>query len=257
MTREANKSLDLSSFGHELNVVVFGASGGLGSAIVQLLNQSVNVKKTYTFSRSTPQKTHAKVQYQHFDLLDEETIEQAAGIIDVPVDIVFVATGLLHKSLDAETALRPEKSWRAFDPQAAQIIYQINTIGPMLIAKHFLPKLSSNKKSAFAAIAARVGSISDNQIGGWYSYRASKAALNQMIRTASVELQRKKPQALCVGLHPGTVNTGLSKPFQGNVPNGKLFEPHMSALAMLNVLNELEPAQSGQQFAWDGQMIAP
>lgn len=257
MTQEVDKSLDLSSFGNNLNVVVFGASGGLGSAIVQLFNQSANVNKIYAFSRSTPQTTDAKVQYQRFDLLDEETIEQAADIIDEPVDIVFVATGLLHKALNEEAGLRPEKSWRAFEPQAAQMIYQINAIGPMLIAKHFLPKLASNKKSVFAAISARVGSISDNKIGGWYSYRASKAALNQMIRTASVELQRKKPQALCVGLHPGTVDTGLSKPFQGNVPNGKLFEPHMSARAMLHVLNGLQPAQSGHQFAWDGQMITP
>lgn len=250
-------TLDLSSFGRELNVVVFGASGGIGASIVQLFADCENVTKIMAFSRSVPQTVIDGVNYESFDLLDEGSIERAADMVSDPVDIVFVATGLLHDTADNDALVKPEKSWRAFDPQAAQLIYHINAIGPMLIAKHFLHKLAGDKKSAFAAISARVGSITDNQIGGWYSYRSSKAALNQMIRTASIELKRKKPQALCVSLHPGTVNTGLSKPFQGNVPNGKLFEPQKSALSMLNVLNGLEAENSGQQFAWDGQLIAP
>lgn len=250
-------TLDLSSFGCDLNVVVFGASGGIGASIVHLFAECPNVRKINAFSRTKPQALHDDVDYESFDLLDEASIERAAGIVADPIDIVFVATGLLHDTLTSGALVKPEKSWRAFDPQAAQLIYQINAIGPMLIAKHFLQKLAGDKKSAFAAISARVGSIGDNQIGGWYSYRSSKAALNQMIRTASIELQRKKPQALCVSLHPGTVDTALSKPFQGNVPHSKLFEPQVSALSMLNVLNGLSTEHSGQQFAFDGVKIVP
>ena len=250
-------TLNLSSFGRDLNVVVFGASGGIGTSIIQLFADCEDVKKITAFSRSVPQAVLDDVIYERFDLLDEDSIERAADIVNDPVDIVFVATGLLHDTTDNGALVKPEKSWRTFDPQAAQLIYHINAIGPMLIAKHFLHKLADDKKSAFAAISARVGSIADNKMGGWYSYRSSKAALNQMIRTASIELQRKKPQALCVSLHPGTVNTGLSKPFQGNVPDGKLFEPQKSALSMLQVLNGLEAKNSGQQFAWDGRLIAP
>ena len=136
-----------------------------------------------------------------------------------------------------------------------EVVFRINAIGPALIAKHFLPLLAHNRKSVFAALSARVGSIEDNRLGGWYAYRASKAALNMMIRTLSVELARLNPSALCVGLHPGTVDTSLSKPYQGSVSDGGLFSVEQSASHLLKVLNGLQPEHSGRVFAWDGKPI--
>jgi len=133
--------------------------------------------------------------------------------------------------------------------------YRINAIGPALVAKHFLPLLTRERKAMFAALSARVGSIEDNQLGGWHAYRASKAALNMLLKTLSIELARQNPTAICVGLHPGTVDTRLSGPFQRGVPEGKLFSPQKSARHLLNVLDTLSPEQSGQIFAWDGQRI--
>ena len=133
--------------------------------------------------------------------------------------------------------------------------FRVNTIGPALVAKHFLPLLASDAKSVFAALSARVGSIDDNELGGWYAYRASKAALNMVIKTLSIELARRNPRALCVGLHPGTVDSRLSKPFQGGVPEGKLFQPAAAARALLTVLDGLSSGDSGALFAWDGTRI--
>ncbi len=135
--------------------------------------------------------------------------------------------------------------------------FEINTIGPALIAKHVLPLLPRDRRAVFAVLSARVGSISDNRLGGWYSYRASKAALNQIIRCLAIELAPKRPQAICVGLHPGTVDTALSKPFQGNVADTRLFTTDQSAAHLLNVIAALTPAQSGRVFDWAGQEIAP
>lgn len=126
---------------------------------------------------------------------------------------------------------------------------------PALVAKHFLPLLARDRKSVFAALSARVGSISDNQLGGWHAYRASKAALNMLLRTFAIELARRNPRAVCVGLHPGTVDTGLSAPFQANVPEGKLFTPDFAAARLLEVVDRLKPDDSGHVFAWDGQLI--
>ena len=176
----------------------------------------------------------------------------AAGLAGNPVHLVFVASGLLH---DEGLGIQPEKSWDALSPDTMAALFAVNTIGPALVAKHFLPRLARGRKTAFAAISARVGSISDNGLGGWYGYRASKAALNQVIKTLSVELARKNPSALCVGLHPGTVATPLSAPFQKGVPEGKLFSPVFSARSMLSVLDGLSHRDSGSLFAWDGKPI--
>jgi NAD(P)-dependent dehydrogenase (short-subunit alcohol dehydrogenase family) len=133
--------------------------------------------------------------------------------------------------------------------------FRLNTIGPALVAKHFLPLLAKDRKSVFAAISARVGSIEDNHLGGWYAYRASKAALNMVIKTLSIELARRNTNALCVGLHPGTVDTPLSTPFQSGVPEAKLFSAARSARHLLTVLDNLTPENSGCLYAWDGSQI--
>jgi len=154
-----------------------------------------------------------------------------------------------------DDGLRPEKSWRHLDADALARSYEVNAIGPALVAKHLLPRLRRDHKAVFAAMSARVGSIEDNRIGGWYAYRASKAALNQILRTLAIELGRRWPEAVCVGLHPGTTDTALSAPFQANVPAGKLFTPTFVAERLLTVVDDLDASASGGLYAWDGARI--
>ena len=134
-------------------------------------------------------------------------------------------------------------------------IFRINAIGPALVAKHFLPLLDDGRKTVFAALSARVGSISDNRLGGWHAYRASKAALNMLVKTDAVELSRHKSEAICVALHPGTVDTRLSAPFQRNIPSRSMVSPEIAAARMLKVVDVLEPTDSGYLIDWEGSRI--
>jgi NAD(P)-dependent dehydrogenase (short-subunit alcohol dehydrogenase family) len=186
-----------------------------------------------------------------FDLLDEGTVAAACAAIGGPLDLVIVATGRLTYADGAG----PEKSTRALSGEHLAEMFAINATGPALIAKHALPRLRKDARGVFAAISARVGSISDNRLGGWHAYRASKAALNMLVKNFALELARTHPQAIAVTLHPGTVDTGLSAPFQRGVAPEKLFTPEVSAAALQRVLDGLKPAQSGGLFAWDGAEI--
>lgn len=239
-----NDVIRLSSFEAPLRAAVIGG-GGIGAAISNTLKSSPDVGEVIRLSR----RPGADVA---LDVSDEASIAAAAEAVKAggPLDLAFVATGMLH-----DQGISPEKSLSALDPVAMALLFQVNAIGPSMVAKHFLPLLAKRRKSAFAALSARVGSISDNRLGGWHSYRASKAALNMMIRTMSVELRRRNPSALIVGLHPGTVATDLSAPFQKGVKEGKLFTPDRSARAMLSVLDGLTAEDSGAQFAWDGARV--
>ena len=244
----------LQSFAGDMNAVVIGASGGIGSALIGRLLQHPDVAHVVACSRRARAQDHDKLHRHRLDLEDEETIADAAKSIKSEldsVDLVIVATGILHDG----GHLRPEKTWRALEAECLARVYRINTIGPALIAKHFLPLLARDRKSVFAVLSARVGSIADNQLGGWHAYRASKAALNMLIKTFAIELQRRNAGAICAGLHPGTVDTGLSQPFQANVPEGKLFSPDFVAGRLLRVIDGLETSDSGRQFAWDGKVI--
>lgn len=255
----------LGSFAPALNVVVVGATGGIGGALVEALASSVQVQQLFALSRTgsgRPQPAGAasadaanRIYPVTLDLERPETIEQAAETVRAnavgPLDLVLVTTGLLHDG----RALRPEKSLKALDAEALARSFAVNTIGPGLVAKAFLPLLRRDTKSAFAALSARVGSIEDNRLGGWYGYRASKAALNMLLRTTAIELARTHPLAVCVGLHPGTVATRLSAPFQSAVPEGKLFTPAVAAAHLIQVVDGLTAVDSGGLFAWDGQRI--
>lgn len=189
-----------------------------------------------------------------FDLTDEASIEAAADRLraDAPFATIIVATGLLHGS-----GVAPEKALRDLDQAGLMRLFAVNTVGPALVARHFAPLLPRQGRGVFAVLSARVGSIGDNRLGGWYGYRASKAALNMIVRTLAIELARTRPEAICAALHPGTVDTGLSKPFQRGVPPERLFTPDQSAAHLLDVLDQLTPAQSGRVFAWDGTEIGP
>lgn len=229
---------------------VFGASGGIGAALTALLAAREDVAEVHALSRSGG-SGDGKIVPHRFDLLDESSIAQACAAIGAPLDLVIVATGRLVRA----TGEGPEKSWRALDAGAMAELYAINTIGPALIARHTLPLLPRDRPAVFAAISARVGSISDNRLGGWHSYRASKAALNMLVRNLAIELARTHPHAVAVTLHPGTVDTPLSRPFQRGVPSEKLFAPERSARHLLDVIDGLTPAQSGRLMAWDGAEI--
>ncbi|MBX9614569.1 MAG: SDR family NAD(P)-dependent oxidoreductase [Caulobacteraceae bacterium] len=226
----------------ETSAVVIGASGGVGAAVEQALRASGRYAVVHALSRSGA---------GGLDLEVEASVAAAAARVSAgpAPSLVFVATGVLHSGHE------PERSWRALSAEHLLRDYRINTVGPALVAKHFLPLLPRDRRSVFAALSARVGSIGDNRLGGWHSYRASKAALNMILRNLAIELQRSHPQAIVAGLHPGTVDTGLSQPFQRGVATDKLFTPDYSAACLLAVLDGLAPADSGGVFAWDGARV--
>lgn len=183
------------------------------------------------------------------DPTDEESIIRAAATLDV-VDLTIITTGMLHDALQ-----RPERALRELDPAALARSFAINSIAPAIVAKHLIPKMPRDRRAIFAVLGARVGSIGDNRTGGWHSYRASKAALVMLMKTIAIETARARPNAIIVTLHPGTVDTGMSKPFQGNVAPEKLFTPALAADHLLKVIDGLTPADSGGHFAWDGSRI--
>lgn len=227
------------------NIAIIGASGALGSAFKTLLEKKYPQASLWAFSRAG---------IHDIDYRCEDSMAHAANLAaqEKPLDLVIVATGILH-----EGDVMPEKSLNDLSAEKFRKIFEVNTITPALVAKHFLPKLSSDNQSYFIVLSARVGSISDNQLGGWYAYRSSKAALNMVVKTAAIEMRRRNKKAIVASLHPGTVDSTLSKPFQANVPEGRLFTPAYAVGKMLDVLTHLSPQHSGKCFAWDGKEIAP
>ena len=235
------------------NIAIIGASGGIGRAATELLIADDSCTKIYAISRSGNVPIHKKITGVQADITDEVQIHQVVQAIDVPLHGILCTVGILH---DKAHNTMPEKSLRDLDADALATTFMVNTIGVSLVMKHFLPLVPKNEASVFAALSARVGSISDNQLGGWYGYRASKAALNMMIKCAAIEMARKYKYASIISLHPGTVDTGLSKPFQTHVKHD-IFTPQQSAHHMLRVMRNVTPEQSGLCFAWDGSIITP
>jgi len=220
-----------------MKAVVIGATGGIGAALAGILAARGQVM---SIGRATT---------PGFDLLDEASIEAAAGAVGDGLHLVIDATGFLHSD-----RFQPEKMLRQLDPAHLAYSFAVNATGPALLMKHFLPLLARGERAVFATLSARVGSISDNRLGGWYSYRAAKAALNQLVRTAAIELARTRPQAICVALHPGTVDTGLSGPFAKTGLD--VQTPEQSATRLIGVLDALTPAQTGLLFDHLGVQIA-
>ena len=244
----------LDSLGTDLRAVVVGSTGGIGAAFVDLLAGSPNVADIYALSRTGASHSSAKVQNLTFDFTDPASIDAAAEAMRETgrFDIILIATGLLHGE-----GIEPEKNIRALSHDAFAQSFLVNASGPAMTAKAFLPLLHRDRKAVLAALSARVGSISDNRLGGWYAYRASKAALNQIIRTLAIEWGRKSKHAVLLALHPGTVDTDLSAPFQGNIPEGKLFTPEFSAGKLLDVIDSATPDDSGTLIDWAGETVAP
>ena len=220
--------------------LIFGASGGIGAALADA-TAARGYGPVFRFSR----------QAGDFELTDEASIaacvQRAADA--GPPSLILVATGLL-----AREGQRPERAIREIDANWMAENFAINTIGPALIAKHVAPMMPKDRRAVLAFLSARVGSISDNRLGGWHSYRASKAALNMIAKGVALELARTRPEAICVTLHPGTVETSLSAPFRSGSDAG-VISPADSASALLTVLDGLTPAESGKCFGWDGREI--
>ncbi len=225
--------------------VIIGASGGIGGAFEAALIEEGAFDVVHGFARS-------RSGTQFIDLLDEPSIAAAAAHVakgPAPT-LIIVATGLLHAG-----EAGPEKALRDLDPTWLAQLYAVNAIGPALVAKHFLPIMPKTGRIVFAALSARVGSISDNRLGGWHGYRASKAALNMLVRNLAIEERRRNDRSIVVTLHPGTVDTALSRPFQTNVQPGRLFDPERAALQLLDVIEELKVTDSGKLFDFEGAEV--
>ncbi len=242
--------------------VVHGASRGIGLAITRMLlgeHDSAAVIATCRDPGTATQLAQLQTEYRQrltvlaLDVTDEPSISAAARQASACCECVTTminCVGLLH---DAGHA--PERRLADIDPNALLRSFSINAIGPLLTAKHFLPLFDRRARGVIASLSARVGSIADNRLGGWYGYRASKAAQNMFTRNLAIELQRRHRAMICVALHPGTVDTDLSRPFQARVPDGKLFDVERAATQLLTIINGLGPKDNGRFIAWDGREI--
>ncbi|PJF09154.1 SDR family NAD(P)-dependent oxidoreductase [Pseudorhodobacter sp. MZDSW-24AT] len=218
-----------------MRALVVGASGGIGQALALRLEAD------------GAQVTRLSRRADGLDLTDEAIVSRLLGGLEGGYDRIWVATGALELN-----GVPPEKALRALDPAAMAAQFALNAIGPALVLKHALRLMPRDRPTAFAALSARVGSIGDNRLGGWHGYRAAKAALNQLMHTAAIEVARSHPQAVVVCLHPGTVETALTRKYAGGHPT---VTPEAAAGHLLSVLDGLGPAESGGFFDWQGKAI--
>ncbi|MGE7814927.1 SDR family oxidoreductase [Pseudomonas sivasensis] len=233
-----NSPFKMNSLGEGYRALVIGASGAIGSAFCELLNQDPSCAYVRELGRNS---------VPCLDLEEADSIASAASELaqEAPYQLILHAAGLLHRD-----EIKPEKSYSAIEADTLQTIFQVNTIGPALVLRHFLPLL--DPRGAMAMLSAKVGSIGDNRLGGWYAYRASKAALNMMIKTAAIELARTRPQTRLLSLHPGTVISGLSHPFRGA---SEARPANIAAHELLSLIDRLGPADSGNFFAYNGERL--
>ncbi|WP_339481262.1 SDR family oxidoreductase [Pseudomonas sivasensis] len=233
-----NSPFKMNSLGEGYRALVIGASGAIGSAFCELLNQDPSCAYVRELGRNS---------VPCLDLEEADSIASAASELaqEAPYQLILHAAGLLHRD-----EIKPEKSYSAIEADTLQTIFQVNTIGPALVLRHFLPLL--DPRGAMAMLSAKVGSIGDNCLGGWYAYRASKAALNMMIKTAAIELARTRPQTRLLSLHPGTVISGLSHPFRGA---SEARPANIAAHELLSLIDRLGPADSGNFFAYNGERL--
>lgn len=232
--------VSLKSLGTGYRAVVVGSTGGIGAAVANLLDRDPLSADVLRLGR------RAEIA---LDLEDESSIEAAAAKVGEggSVDLLFDATGILH-----DDDISPEKALRSIDGSAMARVFAINATGPALLLKHFHRLFPRKRKCVAASLSARVGSIGDNRAGGWYAYRASKAALNMLWRSGAIEVARLKPEAACIVLHPGTVATPLSAPFAGNRATD---DPDLAARRLLGVVEACDQSATGGFFAYDGSEI--
>lgn len=244
------------------SALIVGASRGIGLGFVRRLLQEPSITTLFaTYRRPDqaaalfelaaqfPQRLHCLPM----DITDEAQIAAAIAQIQTVTQhlhLVVNCVGFLH-----DGAQQPEKNLRQIQAESLLRYFQVNSIGAILLAKQLLPLLNHADRSRFATLSAKIGSIEDNRLGGWYGYRASKAALNMLLKTAAIEYRRKSPQTLVVMLHPGTTDTQLSQPFQRHVPPAQLFSVERTVEQLIEVLQKLEVTDSGAFFSWDGSRL--
>tara|TARA_Y100001934_G_scaffold237192_1_gene289167 strand:+ start:408 stop:1160 length:753 start_codon:yes stop_codon:yes gene_type:complete len=246
-----------------ISALVQGASQGIGLAFVKLLLAQDEFAQVVATCRNPESAAHLqsldsrytdRLSIQRIDVTDDQSIQAAAASITESgntIRLLINCAGVLHSS----EGLYPEKRLRDISVQNLEHYFRVNAIGPLLVAKYFAPLMTKRGRVVIANLSARVGSIEDNRLGGWYGYRASKSAQNMFTKTLSIELTRTNPEIICVGLHPGTVATELSTPFSKRVNPEKLFSPEGAALKLLNVIKTLTPKDTGKVFAYDGTVV--
>ncbi len=255
--------MSINSLPDAYHVLIQGASRGIGLGFVESLLEDSRCGLVIACCRlpeyadaliDLQQRFGERLRLEGLDVTQPSAIEELAERLteeQIELDLLLNVSGLLHES----DRVHPEKRIEDLDWESLSRVFAVNTLGPALMLKHFLPRMRRDGHALFAVLSARVGSISDNRLGGWYAYRSSKAALNQLIKTAAVEARRRFKSVSLVALHPGTTDTDLSRPFQANVPEDKLFSRRYAVARMLEVLAEIEPGQSGIFRAWDGEDI--
>jgi NAD(P)-dependent dehydrogenase (short-subunit alcohol dehydrogenase family) len=235
------------------NVAIIGSSGAIGRAFLDAYIADKDISNIYSISRTEVKSNDKRIIHINIDVTDEVSVKAAASKIEENrLDRLIVATGVLHTK-----SFGPEKSIKDIKIENFVKIFSVNTFGPALIGKYFLPLMTKDQKSIVAFLSARVGSISDNKLGGWHAYRASKSALNQIIKNFSIEAKRTNSSGIIIGLQPGTVKSKLSEPFQKNVKKGKLFLPEDSVDSLVKVIENVMQNDSGKIFDWEGEEIAP
>lgn len=243
-----------------MNTLIVGGSRGIGLALVRARLADAACSGVISASRRISAEIQAlldthgeRLAWVEIDVSDEASVERAAAQVQAltpALHLLVNCAGLLHAD-----GMAPERRLSEVTAENLLRSYAVNAVGVLLVAKHFLKLLAHHERAVLANISARVGSIGDNRLGGWYAYRAAKAAQNQITRTLAVELARRAPRLSCVALHPGTVDTALSAPFSGNVAAGKLFSAERAAQQLLAVIAGLADDASGRFYAWDGAEI--
>jgi NAD(P)-dependent dehydrogenase (short-subunit alcohol dehydrogenase family) len=237
--------------------LIVGAGQGIGLGFVRRFLESDRADKLYATYRDPQspllQISDPRLHCLPMDITDEAQIEAIAQTIKTEATKLYTVINCIGVLHDGE--MQPEKSLRHLNTEQLLHYFQVNSIGAVLLAKHMQPLLRHDQRSILATISAKVGSIGDNRLGGWYGYRASKTALNMFMRTVAIEYRRTCPKAIVVTLHPGTTDTELSRPFQRNVPPEKLFTPDRTVQQLLTVIDQLQESDSGEFFSWDGSRI--
>ena len=262
MASDPAARLALSRFELPLTAFIAGASRGVGLAFVRQLATGGQARRIWAGCRTPASATALAglaaefdtVRVLRVDVTDEASLAEAARAVaaeDEPLRLVVNCAGFLHRPGG------PQPERRLGDVRADWLMesFAVNAAGPLLLAKHLEPLLPRRERAVFASLSARVGSIGDNRLGGWYAYRGAKAAQNMFLKTLSIELARRARGTICVALHPGTTDTELSQPFQGGVPEGKLFSTARAADQLLRVIDGLQPADTGKFIAWNGERI--
>jgi NAD(P)-dependent dehydrogenase (short-subunit alcohol dehydrogenase family) len=234
------------------NILIAGASGAIGKEFTRFYSDDPNVEKIVTLSRKVIESRDEKIQSIEIDYSKEETFKNLDKIVELEsISSIIIATGILHTD-----QINPEKSINGIDFESLKDVFQVNVFGPILLVKNLLPLIKKSQGVKIVFLTARVGSISDNELGGWYSYRSSKSALNMMISNLSIELQRANKEHIVIGIHPGTVKSHLSEPFLRHVKHN-IFSPRESVELMSQVISNISQKDSGKCFDFSGKVIEP